>query len=415
VIANAVNAAIPFVLLPILSRALSPVDFALVAMFSIVMALAGVFTGLMVHGAITARYGHAEFHLPRYVNGCLVVLGVSTFLTVLLAVGVDGLVTSVSKLPLSWIVVAIVTAAAQVVVQIRLVLWQMAKRPRPYVTTQIAMALGIAVLSVVFVFGMDTTWRGRIAAQAIIIIVAGVMALGSLYARGLAKGAPTWPYVRDALRYGIPLLPHAVGTLVAASIDRVLIANLLSLSAAGVYVIALQFATVIVLVADAVNKAFVPWLFEVLRHDDPRAKARVVQRTYLYFGGALVTALIFGAACSVLIPALFGAAYRGITELMLILTTGMAFGAMYYMVTNYILFHRRTELLSVVTLSGGFLNALVSYSLISRHGVIGAAQGFAIGQVFVFFGTWWLAQQTHPMPWKRALRWPARLPAAGEG
>ena len=54
--ANILNAGIPFLLLPILTRVLTPADYGTVAMFGIVLSVLGAFTGLSVHGAIGVRY-----------------------------------------------------------------------------------------------------------------------------------------------------------------------------------------------------------------------------------------------------------------------------------------------------------------------------------------------------------------------
>ena len=88
--ANIVNAAIPFLLLPILTRVLTPADYGVVAMFSIMVSIFGALTGLSVHGAIGVRYFELDRKaLARYVADCVTILCVST-LVVLLLVSVIG-------------------------------------------------------------------------------------------------------------------------------------------------------------------------------------------------------------------------------------------------------------------------------------------------------------------------------------
>ena len=53
---NAISAAISLLVLPVLTRVLTPEEYGRVAMFSVVLTLFGAFTGLNVHGAIGIRY-----------------------------------------------------------------------------------------------------------------------------------------------------------------------------------------------------------------------------------------------------------------------------------------------------------------------------------------------------------------------
>ena len=79
--ANILNAGIPFLLLPILTRVLTPADYGTVAMFGIVLSVLGAFTGLSVHGAIGVRYFQlGKKELSEYVGTCVGILAVTLML-----------------------------------------------------------------------------------------------------------------------------------------------------------------------------------------------------------------------------------------------------------------------------------------------------------------------------------------------
>jgi O-antigen/teichoic acid export membrane protein len=78
---------------------------------------------------------------------------------------------------------------------------------------------------------------------------------------------------------------------------------------------------------------------------------------------------------------------------------GNAFMGMYYMVTNYIFFARRTGLLSALTISVGILTVALNWYLIQINGIAGAAQAFMFGQALLFIGAWMMAQYCYSMPW----------------
>lgn len=94
-----------------------------------------------------------------------------------------------------------------------------------------------------------------------------------------------------------------------------------------------------------------------------------------------------------------GPKYQSASPIIGYIMLGNAFTGMYYMVTNYIFFARRTELLSVLTISVGVITTLFNWQLIQINGITGAAQAFMIGQALLFFGAWGLSQICYRMPW----------------
>src|SRR5690606_13004257 len=83
-VSNGLAAGLPLLLLPILTRTLTPDEYGLVAMFSVVVTAFGALTGLSVHGAVSMRYFDRDsLDFPRYVGSCLAILAVSTCGTLL--------------------------------------------------------------------------------------------------------------------------------------------------------------------------------------------------------------------------------------------------------------------------------------------------------------------------------------------
>lgn len=85
---NILAAAIPFALLPILTRYLSTAEYGQVAIFQTLLAGLGAFVGLNVHGAAGVKYYDSHLtkkELKYYIGNCFLVL-VATSAIVLLGV-----------------------------------------------------------------------------------------------------------------------------------------------------------------------------------------------------------------------------------------------------------------------------------------------------------------------------------------
>jgi O-antigen/teichoic acid export membrane protein len=403
--ANVLNAGVPFLLLPVLTRVLSPADYGVIAMFGIVLSIMGAFTGLSVHGAISVRYFQMEKErLAEYVGACMTVLVASTAL-VFMAVLVFAIpATGLSGLPLDWLLVAIILSGLQFIANIRLVLYQVSGNAIRYGAFQIGQTSLNAVLSLFLVLSVGLAWQGRLIGQAAALGLFGAGAIYLLRKDGfLRRPKDLRLLAADALRFGLPLVPHTLGALLIVAVDRIVITKFLGLASGGVYMVALQMGQVVGLLTDSFNKAYAPWLMKRLADKENAPRDAIVRGTYVYFVVVVGVALAISGLAPWFLPYLVGPSFAPAAQLVIYTTLGFAFSGCYYMVTNYIFFESKTSLLAVVTAAVGLLNVPLTIALVNMNGVAGAGQAFVLTQLASFVGTWWLANRTHPMPWLRAV------------
>jgi O-antigen/teichoic acid export membrane protein len=206
-------------------------------------------------------------------------------------------------------------------------------------------------------------------------------------------------YGRQALAFGLPLLPHTLGGFLLFSADRFIINAKLGLSDAGIYAVAAQLTSVMGMVFTAVNNAYVPWLFQRLKDDIPAQKHQIVRYTYMWFGMiglAVAGAFLVGPTLVVWVA---GDGFAEAGSVVGWLALSQAFVGMYLMVTNYIFYSKKTIYLSVATLISGLVNLGLLPVLVVTVGLKGAAWAACIANGLQFLSTWWLAARLHPMPW----------------
>lgn len=402
-VANILNSAIPFLLLPVLTRLLTPEQYGMVAIFGVLTSTFGAFAGLSVHGAVNVRYFDAEVDLPRYVVTALAILASSAAVVLGVVLAGASWLTEWTGLPLAGLALAVVAAAAQFVINIRLVLWQVRGHAVRYGAFQVGQMLLNLVLSLLLIAALGLGWEGRALGIALALSLFAVVALVTLQRAGLVTWPPSAAYAKDALRFGVPLIPHVIGSLFIASSDRLMVAGLLNVHEAGVYAAGMQIGLVIGVLADASVKAVSPWIYARLARPDDAARRTIVRLTYAYFAAIALVALVFSALAPHLLM-LVGEQFRSSRDVVVYIAIGGAFSGMYLMVVNYIFFVGRNELLSAVSLAVGVLNLGLSYVLVQRSGAVGAAQAYMVSQFVMFVATWILAAKCHPMPWLEVTR-----------
>jgi O-antigen/teichoic acid export membrane protein len=404
VVANGVSAGLPFLMLPVLTRVMEPAEYGLAGMFTVMVAIFTAVVGVNTHGAAGMRYFDREsIDFPRYVAACLVIGVVSTAVTVVAVMLLAPWLKDWTQLPLTWLLVAVLVAAAQFVLQLQLTIWQSAALAWQFGALKIAQAVLDAIASLGLVLVLHFGWEGRAGGVALANVLVAIAAFFLLVGGRWMQFPARREDVRAAMRFGLPLVPHLASGLVLALFDRFLIGNTLGLASVGIYMVAVQIGMAMGLVTDAFNRAYAPWLLETIKQKDEQRDLRIVRWTYGYFVVLLVAALLAGFFAEPLMRLLAGEQYLEAAPAILWIALGYAFGGMYFMVTNYVFYVGRTGSLAMVTFTAGAVNVVAALFLVRSHGIVGAAQAALIGKIVLFAGTWWLSHRCRPMPWGRAL------------
>lgn len=125
----------------------------------------------------------------------------------------------------------------------------------------------IAVLSPLLAYFLVTAspekGYARIFGYGLVIIAFG----GAIYIRNLLRGKSFFhkKYWRYALSFNVPLIPYYLSQVVFNQSDRIMISHFSGQDKAGIYGVACTLALMLNFVLNAVNDAYVPWLYRNLK------------------------------------------------------------------------------------------------------------------------------------------------------
>jgi O-antigen/teichoic acid export membrane protein len=395
-----INKAVPFLLLPIMTSYLSPEDYGRVATYGAFTAIVAVFVHLSMMGAINVNYFKiSKEQLKIYIANTLIIVSISSILAFLVILVFDDKLSALLDIPLIWLFVGVTVTAAQFLTILNLGLWQVEQRPRKFGTYQIVQMLTSTTLVLVLVVGFEMGWEGSLIGQAIATILFSLISFGFIYKRGYLLFNVNKTDIKDALRFGVPLIPHALSGWFRTGVDRVLLTMFIGTSATGLYSVGYQFGMIVGIIAAAFNQAYSPFLYKKLATIDKFGKKRLVKFTYLYFIGILMFAGLLSVIIPYIIHNFLNEKYHSSSEIVSWVLYGYAFQGMYLMVVNYVFHEKRTYALSVITFSTGLVHVGLSYYLIKLNGIIGAAQATTISFFIMFVLVWVLSSRIYSMPW----------------
>lgn len=402
ILGDVLNKAVPFLMLPVLTRYLTPEDYGILSVFGVFVAILAVFTGLSIHGIINVNFFKmSKDTLKIFIGNCIIILNISSFIVLILVYIFYPLIIERLNIELEWILVAVVMAFAQFITTINLLLWTAEKQPIKYSIYQISQTLMNVLISLVLIVGFSMNWEGRVIAMAISTIIFSIISFVFIVKRGYIVFQPSKEYMSDALKFGIPLIPHSLGAWIATGADRILLMSILGASITGIYAVGYQLGIIMSVIVSSFNKAWIPYLYKILSNNPTiKDKKKIIKFTYFYFVSILCFAGVFSYIVAMVTPFLLGEKFIDATQFVIYFAFAFAFQGMYFMVTNYIFYIKKTNILAYITLGTAVLHLGILYILIRINGVIGAAQANLIFFIILFISVWFLSNKFYKMPWR---------------
>lgn len=371
--AAAANAAIPFLLLPLIARWLGPGDFGVIGSFVAIVNVLVLLVGLNAYGFVSVGYYRDGPHtLPRLVGAAVAIILFSSMLVGMAGLLGAGMIERLTQIGRNWLWTLFAAATGQAIVAVGLTVAQTIRRPIIYGALQIGYGLSLAILALILVGAIGMGWAGRALAQALAAVGVASGALVWLSATARITTTVDGAILRRALRFGVPLLPHSFAAVAMGSMDRLALSGGFAPAVVGHYFLALQISSVFTALAAAVNQAWVPWLYERLARNDSAAWKEI--RRVIRVGGAL---LILGAAGMALLAkplVLFvgGSTYLAATTSLRILAFYAACQAWYTLISAFLFYGERSRTLSALTVSVAVLQAAL-IALLVCWGAAGVA------------------------------------------
>lgn len=403
-ISNLVSSAIPFLLLPILTRYLDPEDYGVVSIFQVIQSIMFVMIGLNTSGAIAVNYfKRSEHNFKEYVYNVLIIIVAALLIFQVVTLVFSNMIAHILKVQ-SWVLnLAVASSFFGVLNKINLVLWQVEKRPIPYGMMNITNTILNILLSLSLIILFRLTWEGRIIGISIANFFTGVISIIIIAKRNYIKARYCSSYIRSALSYGLPLVPSNLSEWITRGLNRIFLVSLVSLPAAGIFAVGNQVATVISLFSAAFYKSYLPFAMEKLKSNDESSQVFLIRYTLFFFIGILFVAIFLGVISPLLIGTFIDRKYESIGSIVFLNSLGYAFLGMFTVISVFYQFMNKTSYILYISLVTVTLNILLNYLLIRENSYDGAALAIAITYLFKLILGLAFLKMIIRLPWRGAI------------
>jgi O-antigen/teichoic acid export membrane protein len=405
---DGLSKALPFLVLPFITGALGSTNFGIVVNFSVLTELLTAILGMRLVFYYCADFHQVDEqgrnHLLDNISKFYVI---GTVLLSLLTLACSGLIEKYLQLPLGWQQLSLLTVFLLMVGQLYTTHLRMDEKARAFGKVQTIRSVISAGGSLFFVLVLGMSWQGRVGALFTSALYLGILAFLFMRNRFEFDAKVDWRLQRKLFLFGIPMLPYAISPWFKTGLEKVFIANQVSLSASGVYALAGTLGGVFELFTGAFFNTYSPLMFKILSEEkttgDMSGRVKLARQSIL-FCLAMVGVLLLGyLALYLMILFFYSKEYHGAITFLPFVLTSVFCSAMTNLFRSIIIFEKRTVVMGAVGVLMTFMQVPLTYFLVRYHGAIGAAFAGVAGSVVITVIYFFLSEHYMPLKWRQAM------------
>lgn len=358
------NSGISFVLLTIIARYLNPDSYGVINLFNTCVGIISIFICLYSSGLISINYFKKdEIEFKRTINTVLAITTVCFCFLLLVVLLFGSNIEKFAGINKQYLAIAVSVSAFTVVNNTNLEIWRIEEKVISYGIFSTSIALLNFILTILFITQLNLDWEGRVWAQVLTTVLIAVLSLFRLIRNGyISRVKPTSDSIKEALSFGIPLIPHGASSWMRQGFDRMYINAFHSASLVGIYSFSLTFANIIEIIGSAFNNTNSVYIYKNLSSDDPNVQKRLRKQTLLMIAFFAFVSIAVCVGASALIYLWFDKYLDSIKYLPILCLSGF-FRSVYYLFVNFIFYYKKTQYLMFITFGSSLLHTILSMIL----------------------------------------------------
>ncbi|MEW5744469.1 MAG: oligosaccharide flippase family protein [Nitrospirota bacterium] len=407
---SVVNRAIPFVLLPVLTKYLRPDEFGVIAVFTVIMSVATPIIGLCSNSVLWQKYFKLNNEERVYfINDSYKIMAGMFVIVTLIAVTAYPWIEAWIRIPLFWVEVALVCGLMSMSATLTSTIFQLRKQAVKFGVLQSSSVVTNLLLSILFVVYFKLSWQGRLLAILLSSFIIFVYAVHVNYKNNdisLQKMRRS-PQLFTIMSLGGALIPTTVSGWALSMSDRIFLTRLTSLDAVGIYSIGIMIGQIVDVILNSFHQSYQPVFFEAVSQNTFEKRIRIVQVIYLFIIFSLLVALIISLLSPLILRVMVDKRYAEAQSIVAWIAFSNAFwsiGALFY---NLILSAEKNGVASLVSYATIIINLAANYLFITAYGMRGAAIGSMVSSASFMLLFAFASLRYHRMPWldTKVLKW----------
>lgn len=395
------NKILPFLLLPIITRYLSPEDYGTISVFTSITGFLAVFVGLGSQELVQVNYFKAtKDELKYYIGDVFLITLITSITYLLLFILIRNFIFQEYGLSFFWLFLAIFYTFGEFFGKIISIIWISEGKSMAFAKYQNLSSLFIISTTVLFVVALGLGWQGRIYSLTLSSFVFSSIAFYFIYTKGYIAIRINLNQLKSCAKESMGVLPYSVSFWFKNAALILLMATFISKSETGIYTVAMGIAVIITFVTNSLNKVWLPIFYKMLA-DKANIEIKIVKSIYLYMLLIVFAGIGLILFSDILVTLVLAPEYHSATKYVRLLIISITIQSLFTVMANFLLFHKKGKKLSFVSISGIALQYVIIFAFyyIKDLTVLNIISALIINGFYTWIVSWVMAQKVRPLPW----------------
>ena len=369
---SVITGAISFLLLPILTKHLSPEDYGILSIFNastrFLAALIplGMSNLLLVY--LIEKKKEYPLYLKSFVKTTFIICVFCTTVISIILFFINDLFGLPPLLAISLPLIALMIVYLETISSYFIYLKQF-KNYAKYTLVKFFIEIALVIVLVIL---YPFNWKGRIAALAISLLLICIYATFYFVKNKILQlRIKTTYHNKDLIKKGSPLVFMGISIMVMNLSDRFFIEYFVGLKETGIYGIASTLAGILLMIIGALLNVLRPIIYEKLKLGDNLKELNKL--TFKFTTGLLTASVLLYFSTPILFKHMINERFHNALELTSPLIFSLFFWGIYSYFSSFLMYLNQTKIIGVISILSTIFNLFLNYFFVLHYGSIGAA------------------------------------------
>ena len=369
-ISNILVKGIVFLSLPLFSRIMTTAQFGVYNVFISYESILYVLIGMAMDNSLQSANLDFKESVNKYISSISLIYILNAAICCILITYTGGWLSGILNLERGALYLLVVYSFSTAIISLYNMKVSLKYEYKKYLVLTLSYSIGNILLSLLLMLTVLSDKRdyGRMAGASGAVLVAAIYALHAIYKD--AKPKVERVFWKFAIKFSLPLVPHGISQVLLAQFDRIMIRQLVSDSAAGIYSLATNIKIILTVISQSITTTWRTWFFNAANENkiaDIQKRARQLVEMYAIFSIGLMSVsreiiLIFG-----------GFKYEAGKYVVIPMVMDAFLLFVYSLVVQSEYYKKKTHYIMIGTIIAAVINIVTNYVFIQIYGFVAAA------------------------------------------
>lgn len=372
------NSVLPFILLPILTFQLTLDEYGGLVLLETFMAILTPILQFSIAGLIVEYFKLSKYDFSLYLTNSLILVLPAFILLEVIVFFSSDIMANHFGLHKGWFLMLPVIIFFNITIQTLVIVYQCKKNYKLYALFLLGPNTLTFLLTILLLFFSDLGWESKLYAVSVSFLLFSVLSFYLLIKELDMKWKLNFSMLSSNLKFTLPIIPHSVAAGMYFMADRLFISELLGNASVAIYAAGMQLAMIMSVVQNSLSKAWTPFVMEFIggKEEGKISTLKDYSQLYRLMLLACFVVILFGVIISLviyfLVDYLLPPDYTQAKYLGIMLIGGFCLLGFYKVYSPILWYHKKTGLLSKVTIVVFLMNLILNSLFIPQFGIYGA-------------------------------------------